>query len=97
VSAPGPDPKLDRFRRVGELLRVALLVTVALATATLVLRGAAERIAGTATVVVLIAVPLLRTAWLARRWSRRGDLRYASVATGVLAVATVGAIAGWLS
>jgi hypothetical protein len=90
------DPKLDRFRRVGQMLRVALALTVLAAAATLVLRGAGEQIAGTLSVVILVATPLLRTAWLARRWFARGDRRYGAVASGVLAVATAGALAGWL-
>ena len=41
---------------------------------------------------VVVAVPLMRVAWLAVRWYRRGDRRYAAVAAGVLLIVGAGSV-----
>ena len=43
-------------------------------------------------VAVVVAVPLLRVAWLAVRWYGRGDRRYAAVAASLLVVVGTGSV-----
>jgi len=87
----GPvDPKAGRFDRVVTVLRVATLLVLVLAAVALVVGGEVGRSAAWVALAVLCAVPLLRVAWLAVRWFRRGDPRYGLVACGVLAVVAVG-------
>jgi hypothetical protein len=43
-------------------------------------------------VSIVVAVPLIRVAWLAIRWYRRGDRRYAAVAAGLLLIVAMGSV-----
>jgi hypothetical protein len=97
MTHPPLDPKEGRFDRAADLLRSAAIVVVALCLASLAVHAAqpdaavSEQLAWAA-VAVLLVVPLIRVAWLAIRWFRRGDLRFALVALGVLAVVATGAL-----
>ena len=91
ASGPPPDPKLDRFRPVVVGLQMALVVIGVLAVLSVVLPGRVSNVLATATVILLMVVPLVRVTWLAQRWLRRGDLRYGLVAVSVLLVVTAGA------
>ena len=88
------DPRAGRQRRLARFLRIAAYVTFALAAAALVLPGEAGRIAGLLVVVVLVAVPLLRLAWLGHRWLRKGDRRFALVAALLGLIILAGSVLG---
>lgn len=90
---PGRVARNEHFAQV-LAVPVVLLGVVAL-VATLAGGRVGSAAADTA-VALVVAAPLLRVAWLAVRWWRRGDRRFASVALGVLGVIGVGAlIAFW--
>lgn len=89
---PGPDPRLDRFRPLARVLRLALVLTAVLAAGTLVLPGRAGTAVGWAAVGVVVGVPLVRAGWFAVRWFRRGDDLFAWVAVGVLAIVASGVV-----
>lgn len=88
------DPRADRQRRLARFLRVAVMATFAIAVAALVLPGRAGTVLGVAMVAVLVAVPLIRLAWLARRWLGRGDRRFALVALLLGLIVSAGAVLG---
>lgn len=88
------DPRAGRQRRLSQFLRIAAYVTFALAVAALLLPGDAGRVAGFLVVVVLVAVPLLRLAWLGRRWLRKGDRRFALVAAALGLIIVGGSVLG---
>lgn len=80
------DLEAVRFGPLAGLLRGATRVAMALAFAGAVVPGRAGRAAGWALLVLLLVTPVLRVVWLAHRWARRGDTRFAAVA-GVLLLA----------
>lgn len=84
--------RAGRQRRLALFLRAAAGLTLVLAVlgATLPDRGRDK--AGAAMVAVLVAAPAIRSAWLARRWLRKGDRRYAATAILVLAIVATGAV-----
>lgn len=87
AAALPPDPRLGRQRALAIYLRVALTVAGLLGvTAALLPDDWGEEAAGVAMVVVLIAAPVGRVAWLLVRWLRRGDRRFALAAVALLAV-----------
>lgn len=85
VWSPARQEVLRRF------LVAALGVVVLAAALAAVLPDEAGAVAGGVMVGALVAVPLLRVAWLGLRWLRRGDARFALVAAGLLAIVAVGA------
>ena len=89
VSDSGAEPVSQVAARV---LRFSLILTLVLAAVGL-LPGPSGVVAGTAAVAVVTATPLLRVAWLAARWWRAGDHRYALIALALLSVVASGAIA----
>jgi hypothetical protein len=88
------DPRADRQRRLARFLRVAVATTFLVATAALVLPGRAGTAFGVAMVCVLVAVPLIRLAWLARRWLRKGDRRFAAISVLLAVIVSAGALLG---
>ena len=82
----------NRFSRLSIWLRRAVLLVAALAVVTLLLPVAAAERLGVVLVCLLIALPLARVLWFVQRWVRRGDLRFAAIAAGVLLVVGVGAL-----
>ncbi|MGY6499558.1 MAG: DUF1634 domain-containing protein [Acidimicrobiales bacterium] len=82
----GGHPLIGRQRHLLVALRVGVAMVALLAVAGLFLPGEAGRWASTGVVVALIAIPTLRVTWLAVRWIRRGDRRFAAVALAVLGV-----------
>jgi hypothetical protein len=76
-------------------------IQVALVAATLCSLGAVAlpdemgRRFGQVTVAVLILTPLIRLSWLAGRWIRRRDFRYAAAATVLALVIVVAGLAPW--
>lgn len=86
------DPRLERFRPLTASLRVVLVACAALAVAAFVLPEQASRWAGLAMFALLVGVPIARVLWLVQRWFRRGDVRFALVGVGVLAVIAAGVV-----
>ena len=74
-----PDPFANRQVRLVRALQVATVVAAILSAVGLFAEPAAV-----AAVAVLIAAPMLRVAWLAQRWRRRGDPRFAFTAVALL-------------
>lgn len=94
MTGPPPDPRADRQRRLARFLRLAAGATFALAVAALVLPGRAGEVAGLTVVVVLVAAPLVRLAWLGRRWLRKGDRRFTMVAALLGVIILAGSVLG---
>ena len=82
----------NRFSRLSIWLRRAVLLVAVLAAITLLLPVAAAEKLGTVLLCLLIALPLARVLWFVQRWVRRGDLRFAAIAAGVLVVVGLGAL-----
>ena len=82
----------NRFSRLSIWLRRAVLLVAVLAVVTLLLPVDAAEKLGAVLVCLLIALPLARVLWFVQRWVRRGDLRFAAIAAGVLLVVGVGAL-----
>ena len=94
MTNPTNDPRAGRQRRLARFLRMAALGTFVLAAAAVVLPGRAGRVAGTFVVIVLVVVPLVRLAWLGRRWLRKGDRRFALVAALLGLITLAGSVLG---
>ena len=78
---------------LSKILMVALVVTFACALGGAFLPGTAGVWSGTACVVILIAVPVLRVTWLVVDWTRTLDVKFALLGCALLVVlATSGAI-----
>ena len=75
---------------LSRILQVALVLTFALALGGAFLPGTAGTVSGTACIVILIAAPVLRVAWLVVDWSREKDMRFAFLGCGLLAVLAAG-------
>ena len=73
------------------LLQGSAAAALVLGIAGALLPGDTGIAAATAAVVVGVAAPLLRVAWLAGRWARKGDVRFAALATLLIAVVGTGA------
>ena len=82
----------NRFSRLSIWLRRAVLLVAVLSVLTLLLPVAVAEKLGVVLVCLLIALPLARVLWFVQRWVRRGDLRFAAIAAGVLLVVGVGAL-----
>lgn len=93
-GGPPPDHRVGRQARLLRFLRIATAVALVLCVVALAAPGAAGRAAGNAAVVTLVAVPLVRVAWLAQRWARKGDRLYATVACGLLVIVGAAALVG---
>jgi hypothetical protein len=86
--------RVGRQARLLMFLRVATVVTVVLSALSVLVPDDGGRAAGTAVVVILVAVPLLRVAWLAQRWARKGDRLFATVACVLLGIVATAAFVG---
>jgi hypothetical protein len=76
---------------VHRLLQGSAAVALVLGIAGAVLPGDAGIVAATGAVTVVVAAPLVRLLWLAGRWARKGDVRFAALAVVLLAVVATGA------
>jgi hypothetical protein len=92
ASALPPDPRVARQRAMALYLRVALAVSLVLGAATLAVPPDRRDNVGIVMVVVLVATPLGRVAWLGVRWLRRGDRRFALAAGTLLVVMVAGVV-----
>jgi hypothetical protein len=84
------DPREERFRPLGRFLFIEVIVVAILGVLSLLLNDALATAAAAATLIVLVASPLIRVIWLVIRWFRRGDPRFAMVGVFVLCVPAVG-------
>ena len=89
--------KRIRYERMMWALRVTARVTFVAALAGTVLPGSSGRKASAVAVGLVIAAPLLRVSWLAYRWWRWGDRRFASVAASLLLVVGTGTVVALLT
>ncbi|HUF33728.1 MAG TPA: hypothetical protein VMN58_11035 [Acidimicrobiales bacterium] len=85
-----------RHRGLALALRVASWVTLVLAVVGATAPGDAGEAAAQAMVVLLIAAPTGRVAWLAVRWLRKGDRRYGLRALLLVSVVAVTGVASLL-
>ena len=92
MTQPGHGPRLVRRRVLVRVLAVLLGVLATLALLTVVLPPPAEESLAVATVALLLAIPVVRVAWLGVRWWRLGDRRFALVAAALLAVVALAAV-----
>ena len=83
--------------RVAGSLRAAVVLAFALAVAGLALPGSAGRVAAWAMVVILIAAPFARVAWLASRWAHAPDWRFFAAAVSLLVLTAAGALVAALT
>jgi hypothetical protein len=84
---------MNDFGVLSKILMVALVVTFACALGGAFLPGTAGVWSGTACIVILIAVPVLRVTWLVVDWTRTRDVKFALLGSVLLVVlATSGAI-----
>lgn len=91
----GQDPEVGQAApQAATALRWTTWAVVILAAAAIVLPGEYGLAVARLVVGVLIAAPALRVLWLAGRWFRRGDHRYAWVAISLAATIVVGAALG---
>jgi hypothetical protein len=81
-----------RYERMIRVLRLLTGVAFVAALGGLVLPDPAGAAAAGVAVAVVVGAPLLRVAWLAVRWYRRGDRRYAAVAAALLVVVGTGSV-----
>jgi hypothetical protein len=72
-------------------LRIAVVTAFALGLLGATLPGDAGIAVATVAVAAVIAVPVVRITWLALRWARKGDARFAALAGVLLLVIAAGA------
>jgi len=78
---------------LSKILTIALVVTFACALGGAFLPGTIGVWSGRACIVILIAAPVLRVAWLVVDWTRTRDVKFALLGCALLVVlATSGAI-----
>ncbi|MCU0267553.1 MAG: hypothetical protein MUF83_02790 [Acidimicrobiales bacterium] len=87
------NPRIGRQRYLVRFLQLLLVVTFGLAVASLVAPTEEARTLGLALAALLIAVPLVRVAWLVVRWTGRRDWRFVGAGIGLLAVIGIGVAA----
>ena len=84
---------MNDFGVLSKILMVALVVTFACALGGAFLPRTAGVWSGTACIIILIAVPVLRVTWLVVDWTRTRDMKFALLGCALLVVlATSGAI-----
>jgi Na+/proline symporter len=87
-----PGPRYARRRRLVAFLRATTVLVVALAAAAVVLPPDEGRALGVAMAILLAAVPVVRVGWLAVRWARLGDLRFAAAAAALVGIVVFAAV-----
>jgi hypothetical protein len=89
--------ELIRYERMIGVLRLFSRVALGAALVGLLLPGPVGRAASATAVTVVVAAPLVRVAWLAVRWYRRGDLRYAAIAAALLLIVGAGSVLAFVT
>jgi hypothetical protein len=92
VTGAPRNPRAGRQRYLVGFLRWSLLVTAVAAVLAVVLGSDDGGTPARIMVALLIALPLLRIAWLTLRWARLGDWRFALAGVGLLSVVAAGAL-----
>lgn len=87
-AGPAPNPLAGRQRALLVFLRVALGATAGCALVAVVAGDTAGRVM----VSLLVAIPIVRIAWLVTRWSGRRDWRFAAAGLVLLAVMVTGSV-----
>jgi hypothetical protein len=80
-----------RYERIGWTLGFFTWVALGAAVTGLLAPDPIGTAASAVAVCVVAGTPLVRVAWLAVRWHRRGDRRYAAVAAALLLIVGTGA------
>jgi hypothetical protein len=100
VSAAGSEPRQPipggEVSRIRGRIQVPVLtwitrVVIGLGLLSAVLPDEAGVAVATITVTAVIAVPVLRVAWLVRRWRQEGDGRFTGIGLALLGVIALGA------
>lgn len=89
---PGHGVRRRRQQTLAAFLLAGLGVVFVLALLSVFTPEPTEEVLAQATLAVLLAVPLVRVAWLAVRWFRLGDRRFSLVAVALLAVAALAVV-----
>ena len=96
-AEPRVDPgQAAAEERAGRTVQRVLVVVAVLAVAGLVVGGGTGEVLQWLAVAAVIAIPLVRVAWLAVRWSIQRDWRYVAVAIMLLVLVAVGPIVALL-
>ena len=90
-------PERVRYERMIRVLRFLSRVAIAAALAGMLLPDPVGQAASATAVTVVVAAPLIRVAWLAVRWYRRGDRRYAAVAAALLLIVGSGSVLAFVT
>ena len=92
MSTVQPSRRVDRATATYvKMLRVATLAMLVAAVLGLV-PGPVGTIGAVGAVSVAIGTPVLRVALLALRWARRGDVRFAALAAGLVVLVVSGSV-----
>jgi hypothetical protein len=91
MTGPARNPRAGRQRYLVAFLQGGLAATAAVALLAAVMGSDDGDGAARVMVGLLIAVPLLRAAWLTIRWGRLRDVRFAVAGLALLAVVASGA------
>ncbi len=89
---PGGKVSTIRGRRQAPALTWITRLVLGLGVISAALPDDEGRAVATVAVGVVVAVPLLRVAWLVFRWVQERDWRFALTGTGLLAVVALGAV-----
>lgn len=92
----GTEPR-PRYRKIRRGMQITSGLALAAALGGVILPGRARTAASVLAVALVISAPLARVLWLAVRWWRWGDRRYAAVAASVLFLVATGAVLALLT
>jgi len=97
MSAVGrPDPSQSAAEdRAGRVIQASVVVAAVLAASGAAL-GDAARLLEWGAVAVITAIPLARVGWLAFRWARQRDWRFAALAALLLVLVAIGPVTALL-
>lgn len=87
---------IPSMQRLATLMQVALVAAFALALGGAFIPGRPGQVSGMICVVVLVAAPVIRVAWLTAAWARMGDRRFAVLGGALLTVLTAGAVLAFI-
>ncbi len=84
------------LQRLAGLMQVALVTAFLLALGGAFIPGGVGHASGATCIVILIAAPITRVAWLTGSWARSGDRRFALLGGALLMVLAGGAVLAFL-
>lgn len=82
--------------RAGRVISVALVIAAVCALAGVTASGTLAVVFSGIAVGIVTAIPILRVAWLVKRWLGQRDVRFAWVALVLLALIAIGPLVGLL-